>query len=277
MSSHTLLVKNNILLVDSFNDNLKKNVTEEVTLDDFLHFLSKPVSFSADLTVEGFMVALKPFYDLIDSHFISYTGGFKLNHYYEQMLKPVNEEDLLEHISHIEFTWFSELKIYDNLARGKKETEFDLYGCYHGVPLAKDDHYYSFSLCPINQWKHYRLVLNKEFSCECFDAEEPDDDKKFRTIFKAEKDFTLYELIRYFFFELTWHGYTENIEQLSDSLSQLSANIDKENMVALDLDAIKISMLESELEEAKEDENYEGAERILNKINDIKSKKEIKQ
>lgn len=270
MMKEKVIFQNNELLLESYNEKLKIDEKKPLPLKSFPRYYNSIVEFADDLTVEGFMHALRPFFKIIDTHFIGYTYGYKIQRFYNEMLRPA-KKDTNDEISHVELYWSSEITDYNNLSSGKIESNFELYGDFHGVPKEKDSHYWGFSLSPLSNWKHYLFKLNKTIICTKFE------EKEIVTIFKSEQEFTLHDIIRYFFYELTWHGYPSNVKKLSNNLNDISESIKNgtTETFPLNLTQMRIDLLDKELEKAKEEENFEGADRIFKEINKLKDKLKI--
>lgn len=210
-----VIFHNNAIQIIDYNPKLKKKVTSELLPKDFEKYYACPVQFDQSLTVEGFMNALKPFFTKIDTQFYSYTRGYKLNHYYKQMQKTAEKESNGEDkILYAELFWQVEL-------RGK--SDFYFYSSIHGVTKDKNSRF-GFTLSPINNWKHYRFKLNPRFTCLHFHTRRKKGE--IPKLFSAGRNFTLYDIIRYFFYELTFHGYTEHLIERRESLEKHIEDID---------------------------------------------------
>ncbi len=268
MSESKLIFKNNQIDVQFWDKESGNYKTGPIDFMDFASYYEDGVEFDKDLTVEGFMTALEPYFSIIDEHFIAYTRGHELRHYFIQMQQPSNKMIFEDEIEFVEIFWASEIYQHDNLIEGKIEKEFNLYGGFHGV--AKDMNY-GLGMSPINKWKHYPLKINDTIKCTSFI------DSKLITVFEATKSFTFYEILRYFFFELTWYGYTEDMEKLSDRLSNLYDSVmeseDFHTFKQQDMFQMQIDSLESDLKECLESDNFEGAARIRDKIIKLKEKR----
>jgi hypothetical protein len=239
------------------------------TPDHINYCYDQDVEFEEGLTVEDFMNCLQPYFDTIDSHFIAYTRGYKIKQFFDLMQKPsVRNSD--DRVSHIELHWISEISQYNNLAEGKMEIDFGYYGSYHGVPTNKDDYYIGYSLSPINDWKHLQFKINSEMKCTTFI------NGKRQTLFIADKKWKLYDVIRHFFYELTWHGSPTQVDELVEDLSKKSEEImsGEAELVELDLNDFIIKGLERDKEEELKKENFEGVKRIQDEIDRLKKENE---
>lgn len=258
-----VIIKNGELLQVEFNENLKAEVTTIVAVEDFEKCYAHEVEMHPELTVGGFMQALKPYFGKIDPQFIAYSHGYFMQHYYDQMSKPREYDN--DDIAIVEFYWHAELYEHDDLEKGRPVSELSIHVDYHGV--SKDKTYYGFGLSPINNWQHYPLALNETFVIRSFKAPYTD-------ILKSEKKFSFHELLRTFIYELTWHGYTDTIDELSKHMKSIGEKIEAgtADLVPLDLDALQLNHLETELEQALTEQNFEWAMRVRDKISEIKNK-----
>ncbi len=277
MSESKIIINNGSIDVIRWNLDLRINQTEPITSEKFPWHYDDTVEFAEDLTVEGFMHALEPFFDIIDSQFIAYTRDYKIREYYNQMFMPLKEplkDDAYDdnEISHVELYWASEITEYEDLSAGKTDIDFELYASFHGVSKS-DGPNYGLSMSPINEWKHYLIKLNHNIHCTKF-QNNPGKPSEFITVFKADKLFRLHDVLRYFFFELTWYGYPSDAKEFSDHLVEISENINEADFVEFDIDQMLIDSLETELQTAIEEDNFEGASRIRDRIALIKEKKE---
>lgn len=273
MAETSILIKNGAIDVIRWNSDIKLYQNKPIENEKFPWFYDDIVEFANDLTVEGFMNAFEPFFEVIDTHFVAYTRGFKIREYYKQMLQPVSPEESDE-ISHVEIYWGCDITEYEDLSAGKTDVDLELFGSFHGIGKI-DECNYGLSMSPLNEWKHYQIKLNPTINCTKF-QKYPDKSAEIITVFKADKKFRLYDVLRYFFFELTWYGYPSDAKKFADHLIQISDDIEsgKEKLVELDLEEMQIEHLQVELKEAIENDNFEGASRIRDRIALLRENKE---
>lgn len=277
-----IIFEHGIILVNEYNDNLKTRVNKLLEVEEFESFYNSPVKFSENLTVEGFMEALRPFYDKIDQHFIAFTGGFKLQKFYEQMILPAegweNEERDKDEISHVELHWHAEVFEWDDDVNSKHYSDFSYRGDYSGIPKEKDGPYFSFSLSPMNNWKHYNFRLNEEIKCYHFGSDvDRTEDGEMKVLFTSRKSWTLFDVIKFFFSELTFHGYPESTQEIRESMEEFSKSIEEtlergEEIEGVSMDEFMLGIYEDDLKEAEKIENYEGMKKIQEKIDKLKKK-----
>ena len=271
-------INNGEITCKEYNENLGIEVDAFIEVDDFAYHYDSPIELAEDLTIEGFFNALFPYFDIIDEHFVSFTRGFKLQPFYEQLkkdadlfdqTKDVDDEDMADDISHIEMYWSSEKFDWEDRVHSKIHSCFKDYGTYHGVNKNPDGVSFGLSFTSLNNWKHYRFVLNETYECR---------GAKREILFISNKSWHLFDLLRYFLYELTFHGYPEDAEKFSDSLKSMVDNISEEDLEdSLSLNELQLLMLNDELKEATALENYTGAQKIKEEIEKIKEEIEKEQ
>ncbi len=256
-----VIFQNNTIQINEYNPKLKKKTITDLLPNDLERYYSCPVHFDKSLTVEGFITALKPFFAKIDKQFYSYTRGHKLNHFFKQMQKPAEKEPKVEFmILYAELYWHAEL-------RGK--SDFHFYSSIHGVP--KDKHTrFGFTLSPIINWKQYRLKLNPSFTCLHLDPKSKKG--KIPNLFKSEREFTLYDIIRYFFYELTYHGYTEYLIERRESLNKQIEEIKSRKTKMYTMEEVMLKVNKRFLKEALKAKDEKLVAKLTKKIEKLKLK-----
>lgn len=263
---NNIIITNGKFLKEEFNENLNTKILKEISSEDFLSFLGAEVLFEESLTVEGFFEALKPYFDIINQVFKSYTRGFNLEPFYEEMLKEPEIDEIIQDVKYIEFYWVAEKSDWEDRVHSKEYSDFYIYSSYHGVVENKESANYSMSFVGLNNWKQYPLKLNTEIVCTEFKDGH-------NVLFSSTKKWSLFELLSDFLKELTFYGYPNHAKKVFDDLKERSENIKSEDCVSWEV--VKLEWLEEELEEAKAIENYEGMRKIQEEIDKIK--KEIEE
>lgn len=243
--------------------------------DEFNNLYNCDVEFSPDLTVGGFLRALQPFIKTIEYHFASFIGNYELSEYFELLNFPFepktnNEIESNEKIQFIEMYWSAEIFEYEDILNNKIISDYSHWGSYHGVT---NDIHYSMSLTPINNWQHYIFKLNNIMIC--WKNDRNDSGVFMNKVFESEYNWNLHDLLKWFFYELTFFGSLSDQESFTNKLTKQVEEIeigDGTGLIHFDLDEMEIESLEKLLIEAIETENYEGAVRIRNKIKKIKEK-----
>jgi hypothetical protein len=223
----------------------------EVTISELLR---SPVEFSEDLTIYGFMKQLEPFVDEIDELFVSSSLGYSLKKYLDVLDKKTKKDDFVDNINFVEFYWSAE--IYDD--------EFTEYCSFHGIGL-EDEISYGLDFSPIYKWCHLPFVLNTDYEIyNLYKNNEP--------IMILKKDFTVYNLLDGFIYELTFNGSPdEQLEEFEKILSEIE-DIKEHPEEYATFDELKLEQLELKLKKCIENEDYETAQEIKEEINKINKK-----
>lgn len=257
-----VIFQNNTIQIIEYNPKLKKKTIKDLLPIDFERYYDCPVSFDKSLTVEGFMTTLKPFFAKIDKQFYSYTRGYKLIHYFKQMQKPPEKETKQEFkILYAELYWHAELW-------GK--TDFHFYSSIHGITKDKNTQF-SFTMSPINNWKHYRLKLNSSFTCLHLDPKSKK--SEIPKLFKSVRGFTLYDIIRYFFYELTYHGFTEQLIERRDGLDKQIKDIKSGKVKMYTNEEVMLKINKRFLKEALKAKDEKLVAKLTKKIEKLELKK----
>lgn len=252
---------NNKIQIIEYNPTLKKKTTTDLLPKDLERYYDCNVRFDKSLTVEGFMTALKPFFTKIDKQFYSYTRGFKLIHYFNQMRKPAEKEENPEfNILYAEFYWHAELWSKSN---------FNFYASIHGITDDKNTRF-GFNLSPINDWKHYCLKINPGFKCLHLKGKQKDG--KIPTLFDTTREFTLHEIIRCFFYELTFHGYTEQLIERRESVDKQIEDIKSGKAKTYTMDEVKLKTYKQLLKYALKEKDEKSANKLSKKIEKLELK-----
>ncbi len=273
MRYHKVLFKNGKIFVTVEQNGINKTILQEFDddLDEFNNLYDCNVEFSPDLTVGGFLRALHPFIKTIEYHFASFIKNHQLSEYYEILDKPYvpQDENPETKIEFIEMFWTAEIFEFEDILNNELISDFSQWGSYHGFSEKTN---YSMSLTPLNEWQHYNFRLNNTITCwkNNKDSTHAIMDK----IFESSLNWCLHDLLRWFFYELTFFGSIEDQESFKESLNQQVEDLDLGILetVPFDLDDFELENLENLLKEAIDTENYEGAARIRNKIQEIKEK-----
>jgi hypothetical protein len=261
------------IVVNNWNDDLEE--WEEIPLNESGHSLSYYfrylVIFDENLTVENFLRHLIPETLVLNTVFQSYLGGCPLEPFFQELEQEASEEPN-EDIEYVEFYWATE--IYDN--------EFDEYCSYHGIGKPDEEGFrtnWSFSFSPLSNWKHHRLVLNHEYVIEQYHFQGEGWDTKYQgknTLFKGKKEFTLWDILSAFFFEISFFGSPENRDEKAAEIEQISEEYENGNMETITLEEVILEEMEKDLQTFIESEDYEEAEALKNQIKEYKTKHNLK-
>jgi type III secretion system FlhB-like substrate exporter len=272
MNDPILIFQNNQILIEAFDENLGAKTLKPLDDEHLEQYYNTTVNFAEELTVEGFMNALYPFFKKLDAQFVAYSNGFKLLPFYKQMQKLGNKKN--DDLEYVEFYWACELCYMENIEEGTIDTDFSSYANYHGVSK-KQDYNFSFSITPINLWKHLPLRLNTSYQCSTYTDKKGKLLKKEKIVFSTNKTFSLHHLLKCFISELTFFGYPENAKAVSEKLDHQVKEIKEGNVKTFSADELIMQMYETDYEKAIAEERYEAAARLMKKIKELENKNSI--
>ena len=263
MNKEKIIFTNNSMIVGYYNTNYKDYVSEKIDGDfkEFNTLLDCEVKFHENLTVEAFLNHIKPFISEIQYILKPYIGKCDLKEFFDLMDKP-NNTTSKQDVDYVEMFWHCEIWETLDILNNKTESDFSLWGGYHGVPLNKEDINLSFGLTPLNEWKHYKFRLNDSLICY-----KNSENSYHQTVFETTMKWKLFDVLKYFFYELTFYGSISDIEEFKKNIEELSI---PENNEIIYLDELKVEFLEQELKELLENEEYEKAAIIQKEINELK-------
>jgi hypothetical protein len=256
-----VIFHNNTIQIVEYNHKLNKKTITNLIPKNLERFYDCSVQFDKSLTVEGFMNALKPFFKKMDKQFYSFTRGYKLMHYYKQMIKPPEKESKNKsEILFVELYWHAELW---------SKNDFNYYASIHGVTKDKNTKF-GFSLSPINNWKHYPFRLNPNFTCLHINPKGKQ--KEIPKLFSTKREFTLYDVIRYFFYELTYHGYTEHLIERRESLDKQIEEIKSGKTKMYTMEEVMLKVNKRFLKEALKAKDEKLVAKLTKKIEKLELK-----
>jgi len=253
---NTIKFYNNKITVELWDDDDEKwheTSIKELPIS-FNRYLRQEVEFDENLTVKGFMNQLKPYKSEIEGTFEASTYGYKLQPYYDNI--DLGPEEGQDDIEEIEFYWAAEL--WDSIIE---------YTSFHGYKNKKDIPY-SLCISPIKDWQNAKLILNKEYKVYNLNLKI---DAYKDPILSTKKEFTLYQLLDCFLFELSYHGYPENQKEFAKTLEETSESINKGELKTIPFEKVLLELKEQELEEFIKAEDYEKAEEIRIEIENLKN------
>lgn len=238
--SNYIKIYNNTICVYIWEDeDWKEKSLEKIDLE-FSSILNNSVEFDENLTIKGFMSALKPFKNEIETIFKISLYNHKLEHYYKSMEEnfPDKKYDNME----VEIFGYGE--VFDNYLN----QSISIQG------ICEDEINYSVNLIPIYKFMNCKFYLNNNFEIINIDNE--------KYVLESEKDYNLLELLDGFLYNLSYFGYPEDKLKISNDIDEIVDEID--NIDNYD----KINKL---LKDAIEKENYEEASRLKEKLKKFKN------
>lgn len=273
--SKKLIFGKNSISIERYDQDSKGNKIERLSpgFKEFNTLWDYDVEFSKGLTIENFLNNLKPFISEIQ-HTLSPYINCDIKDFYETLNKPCEfnlEEDFVDYI---EMFWNCEVWEINEEKTGEKLSEFEMWGGYHGIPKNPSEYNISFGLTPLNNWKHYEFKLNNNLIC----YRNSTDKVQRGILFESKYYWTLFELLKNFFIELTFYGSLSDIEELKKVIEDTITDMGESKKISISesieiLNEIEIKDLEEELKYLVQEEKYEEAALIRNRINDLSKNK----
>ena len=192
--------------------------------------------------------------DFFDQVFSQELDGYSLKGFEKEWKKKVDlsyQEDF--NIKYLEVS-----NIYDHYrVNGVKEIE--AFSLISAVGTIDDqDIKYSITLVPISSLKKMKIVIDD--NVKVYDIDSEDEEESFTEILSAKAKITIYEMIRAIIFEIAMYG---GPEEKKEKIKEFLEGINAKTM---------ISSLKKSLEEAIENEDYEGAAEFKRIINQLSKK-----
>jgi hypothetical protein len=283
-----IYIKKSGFFVMERNTELKTDRFQKIE-SELAYHMQDIVTIDDDVTIENIMDSLMEFEKEVDILFMGHTRGFKLKPFYEKMQEPLKEGDSYTDLDFIEFHWGTDYTEYDDEVDDEEKPSFYSYVSFHGVDDSveiqtfEESRYYGMSLSPVNRWKHLPVKMDKTFFIRNYVLNKDTNVYEEKVLMEAEKEFTFYELIGGFLHEMSWHGYPENQEEISNKLEEVSLNFEEGDFVPfeevhIDLRRRELEIFEAEKAELLEAEAYEKISEVDKKIEKCKLKiKELEE
>lgn len=225
--------------------NYALEIKSKVTLEDLFNIL---ISFDVDGTED------------INYLFNSYTRGYDIKKYYEELNKETTEEINLIYLM---ASWATDYCIYED-DDCVEHSELNDYISISGID--NKDEYYSISLTPLNELKDVILKIDNNYEIISFN------DGKTKTLFKSKKDISVGEFIGGILYEISFHGYPDDKEVFLDSLNETVDMVDSGDMELIPHEEVILPYLEKELKRLVKEEKYEKAAKVQKEIDECKQK-----
>ena len=264
---------------DSDIDWVETNINElNAPLSDYFNHL---VEFSEDLSVKDFVFLLEKYKDELDKHFTAYNHDLNFDIYLNEIRKEP-EPDFFNECDEVEIVWETEVQkesgvnfIMDwvtfvgRIKNFKPQHQLD-------VPTR------GLHMSPLRNWKNLPLKLNKMI----FYSPSPFESRK--SILKGIKHFSLFNVLSGFIYELTLHGTPEqqirNTNDIKEQIKKAAEEFLDAQVYFIPLEAglippmyfeepqESVEELVKKMEKFVEEEEFEKAQEIKNKINIISKK-----
>lgn len=183
------------------------------------YFHYKPV-IEKDFTVLNLMEILKEYEKEVNLVFMSYTRGFEIAPYYEEMNLPIKKAIKNKLIS-LEYSWKTD--VYNHNEFGKPKYEIEEKVTIMGKAVSNNNPGFSLHYWPLNEIKEAVFKLDNFIELSHIDYGEiweEDREIKKTTFLKGIKEFTFEDIIGTFLEELTIDGYPEQIKKLKVLLKE---------------------------------------------------------
>ncbi len=225
------------------------------------YYLQYGIKLEKGFNVEDLMNLLIQYEERIDLLFLSYTRGFHLRPFYEEMKieYPIKERKS----ACIETYWCVDIW---------NSKELTVWPSAHEIWNKTQ---YSLMCTPIYEIKHLPLKINNSFKLEEFIVYKPSENKKpqLNKIFSGTKDFNLQDFIGGFLYEITWSGYPDQKNKATKELDERVEDVDSKTFISSD--QMFLEIYENELEEllSKKKPSQKRIEYLKTEIEHLKNKK----
>lgn len=191
--------------------------------------LNEEVLFEEDLTFKDFYNHLLSKKDIVNELFRSSTNGVKIEEFSEEIISPyIKDKD--DDMDRVQVSWNIEtghdkLHIRNEFLGVKKGTSGNI---ENGVATT-----YSIDFTPLNKYGHLPFCVNTNFIIVDYKRKGPN-----RQILKANKDFTLFEVIDAVLQTITYNGTIEarnkSFEELVKRLEQSEKDIKAGRVISME-------------------------------------------
>jgi hypothetical protein len=220
--------------------------------DDILESLGSSCHFTTfiedNVTLEDIFDSLIKYEEEVNVLFSPYTRGFKLRPYYEELKKNPDKETDITYLDVSRYFESFEYEDDDCKITNELNQSITITGFAEEMP-------YNIGLSHLNNLKNLPILLDKKVMFG---------DKQY------EMDFTLMEVIGAILYEISYHGYPEDRNSVSEDLNEIAENIDSGTEKTISMDEMLIDFYEKELERLIENEKYEKAEKVKKHIEELK-------
>lgn len=198
----------------------------------YLKFIPK---LDKDFTVEDLMNALNTYESDVDFLFQSFTRGYILKPFFDEMNCATSVNDKSSKISKLVFSWIGNV---DNLNElGKPKFEMSEYVQLSGK-VDSEKQLYSLSFVNLSKIKSATFSLNKKIVYQYIDYGDLWDENrktKKKTFFKGVREFTFYDLIGSFLYEISFFGDPKESDEQSKKLDAMLDEGDKSEKIPMEV------------------------------------------
>ena len=215
-------------------------------------YLTFPAIIEEDVTMEDMMniLALRP--ETTDFIFDSSMGGHSFIKYWDEMKEPIDsiKEKLNENILYLEIAHETDFI---------SEEDPELFDECRLRGFGKDDNIYSMEFSGIPTYKDLIIKLNTSYIVKQIDK-----NGKEKTILSTNKSFTMFEIFHAILYEMSFYGDSIMRAKILEEVLE-TLEIEPEDLVKL-RDRNDIQSLKKDLQKLVEQENYEKAAELRDKI-----------
>lgn len=232
-------------------------------LDEISSYLNYAIGIAEEVTLyDLFNIILEFDIEDINLLFNGWTRGFLIEKYYKYMISEVSDDDDNELI-YLDISWATDYFKYED-DDCVEQSDFSSYIDVSGSD-GKDT--YGISLTPINRLKD--LIIRIDNTFEIFEYKGGPDIK---SIFKSDKEISLYEFIGGILYEISFHGYPDDKNEIIKSLEETKDLIDSGDMEMISQDSFTLKFLKKDLARLIKDEKYEKAAKVKKEIEELEEK-----
>ena len=245
--------------------NPDKEKYERGLVSSILPYLQDEITHVEEgLTVHDFLMILNEHKEEINEHFVSYTNGFKLGPYIEDLKNETTGSKL----DKLVFKWYSEITKKEN---DELEPYTEYYDRVDVVGKKKgDEENYGVSFSSMGDLADAEVQLKKDYYI-CFNNhihEEFSIDPYWMEI--HEKAFKLIDVIGSFLKEITFNGYPDNREErINDINERIDDTSERTSFLSEEL---TLEMEEEKMQRFIEEEKFEKANKTQKRIDELKKK-----
>lgn len=246
-----------------------------VKVDKINRWLQSYIKIGVDnetITFGDFFNALMEYEKDIDFLFESYTKGFYLKPFYDEMCDaPSDDTPLGLNIDYVIVSWGTDYYEYedDDLNIVKDFSMFVNISCVDNSPSGCGES--SFSLCKLSDLKDVRIVLNNNHQTTHFVVDAEKNTGGYIKIFDANTDMTLQNFIGGILHEMTFFGSPQHkIEFLNEMKTEMDTVNEQKDKITDD--KFQLQWLEQDLIRLSNEEKYEKAAKVKKKIDELKVK-----
>lgn len=270
-----LIINNEGIFVQVYNDNLKRVELERVTSEIQYHY-NDLLELSDDLTFGKLFEALEVFLDEFDRDFMADTRKWPLKPYFDWVKKDKKDEE--QNLTEIFFEWVNDCMTTLDRKSGKNQTTWSSYLAMSA--LGKDESgeiiTYSTSFVDLCDLKDLPVKIRKICTLDEYNSNSGETKK----LFEYDSEVTFREFLSALFHEITFYGSPDTQKEERDEIfgkENFFDGMTEEEMMeqSTPFYEIQLEWLDEELKEALAEENFEWAKRVQDEIDLVKKENDL--